>query len=254
MDDFLAKRIIPCLDIRNNQVVKGVNFLDIRNVGDPVEMACKYNSSGADELVFLDIDASREDRRPILDLLERVADSVFIPLTLGGGIRSISDARDALSAGADKVSINSAAVKNPALIKELADKVGAQAVVLAVDAKFDTDVNRWFIYTHGGKVKTDIDALEWCEFHSRNGAGEVLLTSMDADGTKKGFDIELLRRVNELMSIPLIASGGVGSVDHFVEASNYADAFLAASVFHFGELSVLDVKRAMASNGVRVRL
>jgi cyclase len=255
----LAKRIIPCLDVDNGRVVKGVKFVEIRDAGDPVEIARRYDQEGADEITFLDITASHEDRETIVHVVERVASEVFIPLTVGGGIRVVEDIRRMLNAGADKVAINTAAVARPEFVKEAADKVGSQCIVVAVDAKqvpTEGESLRWEIFTHGGRRPTGIDAVEWAVRMSEYGAGEILLTSMDRDGTKAGFDLALTRAVSDAVPVPVIASGGVGNLDHLVEGVTIggADAVLAASIFHFGEYSIMEAKQFMASKGVEVRL
>ena len=254
----LAKRIIPCLDVRNGRVVKGVQFVDIRDAGDPVEVARRYDQEGADEITFLDITASSDDRETIVHVVERVAEQVFIPLTVGGGIRKVEDVRRMLNAGADKVAINTAAVFNPELVKEASDRVGSQCIVVAIDAKkvsAEGEPNRWEIFTHGGRKPTGIDAIEWAVKMAEYGAGEILLTSMDRDGTKIGFDLELTRAVSEAINIPVIASGGVGNLDHLAEGVTIgkADAVLAASIFHFAEHTVAEAKQHMASQGIEVR-
>ena len=253
----LAKRIIPCLDVDNGRVVKGVQFVDIRDAGDPVEIARRYDEQGADELTFLDITASHEDRETMVHVVEEVAGQVFIPLTVGGGIRKVEDIRRMLNAGADKVAINTAAVHNPEFVKEAAEKFGSQCIVVAIDAKQVSDKpKRWEIFTHGGRKPTGIDAIEWARKMVAYGAGEILLTSMDRDGTKKGFDLDLTHAISEAVSVPVIASGGVGNLEHLVEGikQGHADAVLAASIFHFGEYSIEEAKRRMAANGIEVRL
>jgi cyclase len=253
----LAKRIIPCLDVDNGRVVKGVQFVDIRDAGDPVEIARRYDEQGADELTFLDITASHEDRETIVHVVEEVAGQVFIPLTVGGGIRKVEDIRRMLNSGADKVAINTAAVHNPEFVKEAAEKFGSQCIVVAIDAKQVSDKpKRWEIFTHGGRKPTGIDAIEWARKMVAYGAGEILLTSMDRDGTKKGFDLDLTRAISEAVSVPVIASGGVGELEHLVEGvkQGRADAVLAASIFHFGEYTIEEAKRRMAANGIEVRL
>ncbi len=251
----LAKRIIPCLDVDRGRVVKGVQFVDIRDAGDPVEIARRYDEQGADELTFLDITASHEEREILLHVVEAVAGEVFIPLTVGGGIRTLDDIRKLLQAGADKVSINTAAVKNPQLVAEAAKRFGSQCIVVAIDAK-QVGPNRWEVFTHGGRRPTGLDAVEWAARMERLGAGEILLTSMDRDGTKKGFDLELTRAVSERVSIPVIASGGVGSLEHLAEGilEGKADAVLAASIFHFGEYTIGEAKRYLKARGITVRL
>lgn len=250
----LAKRIIPCLDVDNGRVVKGVNFVDIRDAGDPVEVAKRYNEQGADEITFLDITATSDDRETIVHMVEDVASQVFIPLTVGGGIRCVDDIRRMLNAGADKVGINSAAVNNPEFVKEAADKFGSQCIVVAIDAKQVDD--HWEIFTHGGRKPTGIDVVEWAKKMADYGAGEILLTSMDGDGTKKGYDLALTRAVCEAVDIPVIASGGVGNLEHLAEGilEGKADAVLAASIFHFGEHTVQEAKEFMAQKGIEVRL
>ncbi|AXT48494.1 MULTISPECIES: imidazole glycerol phosphate synthase subunit HisF [Chromobacterium] len=254
---MLAKRIIPCLDVTAGRVVKGVNFLGLRDAGDPVEIARRYNEQGADELTFLDITASSDQRDIILHVIESVAEQVFIPLTVGGGVREVADIRRLLSAGADKVSINTAAVTRPQLVSEAADRFGSQCVVVAVDAKAVTPENdRWEVFTHGGRTRTGIDAVAWARQMQQLGAGEILLTSMDRDGTKIGFNLELTRAVSEAVDIPVIASGGVGTLQHLVDGVKLgkADAVLAASIFHFGEHTVAEAKQAMRDAGIEVRL
>ena len=253
---MLKTRIIPCLDVDNGRVVKGVNFVDIVDAGDPVEQAKIYNEQGADELCFLDITATHEGRDTIIRVVEKVADEVFIPLTVGGGISSVSHIRNLLNAGADKVSINSAAVKNPDFVKEAADQCGSQCIVVAIDAKAKEDGSKgWEIFTHGGRKGTGIDAVEWAVKMAEYGAGEILLTSMDRDGTKAGFNIPLTRAVSDAVSIPVIASGGVGELSHLVEGvtEGHASAVLAASIFHFGEYTIAQAKDAMTSAGIAVR-
>jgi len=255
----LAKRIIPCLDVDNGRVVKGVQFVDIRDAGDPVEVARRYDEQGADELTFLDITASSDDRETMVHVVEEVAGQVFIPLTVGGGIRTVEDIRRMLNAGADKVGINTAAVFNPEFVREAAEKFGSQCIVVAIDAKRvsgEGEAPRWEIFTHGGRKPTGIDALEWAVKMVDYGAGEILLTSMDRDGTKIGFDLELTRAVSEAVRVPVIASGGVGNLDHLAEGvkEGRADAVLAASIFHFGEYTIEQAKRRMAEQGIEVRL
>lgn len=253
---MLAKRIIPCLDVNAGRVVKGVNFVNLRDAGDPVEIAKKYNDEGADEITFLDITASSDARGLILDIIERVAEQVFIPLTVGGGVREVNDVRRLLNAGADKISINTSAVTNPQLVKEAADKFGSQAIVVAIDARKKTDGSGWEVFTHGGRKATGLDAIEWATKMNALGAGEILLTSMDRDGTKSGFDLPLTRAVAEAVSIPVIASGGVGNLEHLAEGviEGKADAVLAASIFHFGEYTVRAAKEHLAKRGVEMRL
>lgn len=251
------KRVIPCLDVDNGRVVKGTNFVDLRDAGDPVELAERYDRAGADELVFLDITATSDARSTIVDLARRTADNVFIPFTIGGGIRSVEDAQAVLDAGADKVSINSAAVKRPALIGEMAEVFGSQCVVLAIDAKRTGDaVPRWEVHTAGGRQPTGLDAVEWAIEGVRRGAGEILLTSMDRDGTKDGYDLEVTRAISDAVSVPVIASGGAGNLEDLVAGvrEGHADAVLVASLFHFGEYSVADAKNALHEAGVDVRL
>lgn len=256
----LAKRIIPCLDIKDGRVVKGVNFVSLRDAGDPVEIARSYNEQGADELVFLDITASSENRDLILHIVEKVAAQVFIPLTVGGGVRKAEDVSRLLNAGADKVSINTSAVLNPMLIKESADHYGSQCIVIAIDARQIPDANpespRWEVFTHGGRKPTGIDAIEWAQKIQALGAGEILLTSMDRDGTRSGFDLTLTRAISDSVDLPVIASGGVGHLDHLVEGilAGHADAVLAASIFHYGEYSILQAKQYLSSHGIEVRL
>jgi cyclase len=250
---MLAKRIIPCLDVNAGRVVKGVNFVDLRDAGDPVEIARQYDAQGADEITFLDITASSDGRDLILPVIRAVADQVFIPLTVGGGVRSVEDVRRLLNAGADKISINTAAIQNPGLVKECADKFGSQCIVVAIDAKRVGD--HWEVFTHGGRNATGLDAVAWARRVAELGAGEILLTSMDRDGTGQGFDVELTRAVSQSVAIPVIASGGVGSLDHLVEGvtQGAADAVLAASIFHFGQHTIGQAKRYMAERGVCVR-
>ena len=255
----LAKRIIPCLDVRDGRVVKGVKFIDIKDAGDPVEIAKRYDNEGADEITFLDITASHEGRNTTIEMVEKIADQVFIPLTVGGGIRKVEDVRVMLKAGADKVAVNSAAIFNPQLINELCAIFGSQCIVIAIDAKrISSNPSRWEIFTHGGRKPTGIDAIEWAVKMTEgdNGAGEILLTSMDRDGTKDGFDLELTKAVSEAVDVPLIASGGVGNLSHLSEGiiEGGADAVLAASIFHFGEFTVHEAKKAMQENGIEVRL
>lgn len=253
----LAKRIIPCLDVKDGRVVKGVNFIGLRDAGDPVEAAKRYNGEGADELTFLDITASSDNRDTILHIIEEVAGQVFIPLTVGGGVRTVADIRRLLNAGADKVSINTAAVTRPDLINEAAGFFGSQAIVAAVDAKAANPENtRWEIFTHGGRNPTSLDAVEWAVEMQKRGAGEILLTGMDRDGTKQGFNLPLTRAVAEAVDIPVITSGGVGNVRHLIEGitEGKADAVLAAGIFHFGEITIREAKRAMREAGIEVRL
>jgi cyclase len=249
----LAKRIIPCLDVHAGRVVKGVNFVKLRDAGDPVEIARGYGEAGADELAFLDITASSDARETIVEVIERVADQVFIPLTVGGGVRKVDDVRKLLNAGADKVSINTAAVEEPRLVSEAAHRFGSQAIVVAVDARRSGD--RWEVYTHGGRKARGIDAVEWAAKMAGLGAGEILLTSMDRDGTKSGFDLELTRAVSAAVPVPVIASGGVGTLEHLAQGieRGRADAVLAASVFHFGEITIPEAKRFLAARGIEMR-
>jgi cyclase len=252
----LAKRIIPCLDVTGGRVVKGVNFVGLRDAGDPIEIARRYDAEGADELTFLDITASSDNRGLILQVIEDVAAQVFIPLTVGGGVRSVEDVRRLLNAGADKVSINTAAVTDPQLVADACQRFGSQCIVVAIDAKrVAGDGSRWEVFTHGGRRPTGLDALEWGRRMQAAGAGEILLTSMDRDGTRQGFDLELTRAMSDALTIPIIASGGVGSIEHFSAGvlAGRADAVLAASVFHYGELSVGAVKRHMAAMGIEIR-
>lgn len=255
----LAKRIIPCLDVDDGRVVKGVQFVDIRDAGDPVEVAKRYNDAGADEITFLDITASHEGRDTTLHTVERIASQVFIPLTVGGGVRTQEDIRNLLNAGADKVGINSAAVHNPEFVREAAERFGSQCIVVAIDAKkvsAESEPNRWEIFTHGGRKPTGLDAVQWAKRMTDYGAGEILLTSMDRDGTKNGFDIALTRAISDAVPVPVIASGGVGNLQHLVDGviQGGADAVLAASIFHFGEYSVEEAKRFMQSAGIEMRL
>lgn len=251
-----TKRIIPCLDVKDGRVVKGVNFVDLIDAGDPVACARAYDEAGADELVFLDITASSDKRNIVADMVRRVAETVFIPFTVGGGIRTVDDFKAILREGADKVSVNSAAIDNPTLISEAADKFGSQCVVVAIDAKRRADGNGWTIYKHGGRLDMGIDAVEWAAECAHLGAGEILLTSMDCDGTKAGYDIELTRAISKEVSIPVIASGGAGSKEHFYNAltEGQAEAALAASLFHFKELEISEVKEYLRNRGVSVRL
>ena len=253
---MLTKRIIPCLDVKDGRVVKGVNFINFKDAGDPVEVAAAYDRAGADEVVFLDITASSDNRSTVVDMVRRVAEKVFIPFTVGGGIRTVEDFKSILREGADKVSVNSAAIMNPRLISDAADKFGSQCVVVAIDAKRRVDGSGWNIYKNGGRIDMGIDAVEWAIKANQLGAGEILLTSMDGDGTKAGYDIELTRAISENVSIPVIASGGAGTKEHFYEAltEGKADAALAASLFHFKELEIRDVKEYLQNKGVPVRL
>jgi cyclase len=252
---MLAKRIIPCLDVNAGRVVKGVNFVELRDAGDPVEIARRYDEQGADEITFLDITASSDDRDIILHIVEAVASQVFIPLTVGGGVRQVEDVRRLLNAGADKVSMNTAAVSNPQLVADASAKVGSQCIVVAVDAK-QTSPGRWEVFTHGGRKNTGLDAIEWARKVESLGAGEILLTSMDRDGTKAGFDLPLTRAVADAVGIPVIASGGVGTLQHLADGvtEGRADAVLAASIFHYGEYTVRQAKEFMRSRGIEVRL
>ena len=256
---MLAKRIIPCLDVKDGRVVKGINFVNLRDAGDPVEQARVYDEQGADELVFLDITASYERRKPIIDVIRATAEQVFIPLTVGGGIRDLDDIRELLKAGADKVSINTAAVRRPQLVKEAAQEFGSQCIVVAIDAKRTaSNIRRmsWEVYVEGGRTPTGIDAVEWARQVEELGAGEILLTSMDRDGTKLGYDLELTRRISEAVNIPVIASGGAGNLEHLYEAFEIgkADAVLAASIFHYGEYSIREAKEYLRKKGITVRL
>lgn len=253
---MFTKRIIPCLDVKNGRVVKGVNFVDLRDAGDPVEIAAAYDRAGADELVFLDITASSDARSTVVDMVRRVAETVFIPFTVGGGIRTVEDFRLLLREGADKISINSSAIQNPSLISEAADKFGRQCVVVAIDAKRRADGSGWNIYKNGGRIDMGIDAVEWAMEADRRGAGEILLTSMDCDGTKSGYDLELTRTIADHVSVPVIASGGAGTKEHFYEAltDGHADAALAASLFHYKELEINEVKQYLRDRNVPVRL
>jgi cyclase len=252
---MLAKRIIPCLDVDNGRVVKGVQFLDIRDAGDPVEVARRYNEQGADEITFLDITATSSGRDTTYRTVERMAESVFVPLTVGGGVRKVEDIRSLLNAGADKVSINSAAVFNPEFVQEASQRFGAQCIVVAIDAKKTAD-NKWEIFTHGGRKPTGIDAIEWSVKMAEYGAGELLITSMDADGTKSGYDLKLMRQINNRVNIPTIASGGVGCLQHLADGilQGGADAVLAASIFHFGQHTILEAKQYLAAQGIEMRL
>lgn len=251
----LAKRIIPCLDVDNGRVVKGVKFVDIRDAGDPVEIARRYDREGADEITFLDITATQDNRDTIVHVVEQVASEVFIPLTVGGGIRTLDDIRRMLNAGADKVGINSAAVFNPDFVREAAERFGSQCIVVAIDAK-KVESDRWEIFTHGGRKATGIDAIAWAKKMVVYGAGEILLTSMDRDGTRVGFDLPLTRAISEAVTVPVIASGGVGNLDHLADGIilGKADAVLAASIFHFAEYTIAQAKQHMASRGIEVRL
>jgi cyclase len=250
----LAKRIIPCLDVTNGRVVKGVNFIGLRDAGDPIEISRRYDDQGADELTFLDITASSDNRDLILHIIEEVATQVFIPLTVGGGVRKVEDVRRLLNAGADKVSINTSAVVNPELVRDAADRYGSQCIVVAIDVK--RVENRWEVFTHGGRKATGLDAIEWAKKMQALGAGEILLTSMDRDGTRNGFDLALIRTVSDTVDVPVIASGGVGNLQHLVDGilEGHADAVLAASIFHYGEYTVRQAKEYMAQHDIEVRL
>jgi len=250
---MLAKRIIPCLDVTDGRVVKGVNFVELKDAGDPVEIARRYNEAGADELIFLDITASSDNRDLILHIIEAVASEVFIPLTVGGGVRAVTDVQRLLNAGADKVSINTSAVIDPQLVKDASDRYGSQCIVVAIDAKRSGE--RWEVFTHGGRKATGLDAVEWARRMETLGAGELLLTSMDRDGTRSGFDLDMTRALSDAVSIPIIASGGVGNLQHLVDGvrEGRADAVLAASIFHFGEYTVDDAKKYMKQHGIEVR-
>ena len=253
---MLTKRIIPCLDVKNGRVVKGVNFVDLKDAGDPVEIGAAYGKAGADELVFLDITASSDNRKTVVDMVRRVAETVFIPFTVGGGIRTVEDFKVLLREGADKISVNSAAIANPGLIRQAADKFGSQCVVVAIDAKRRPDGSGWNVYKNGGRVDVGLDAVEWAKEAERLGAGEILLTSMDCDGTKAGYDLELTGAIARSVSIPVIASGGAGTLEHFYTAltEGGADAALAASLFHYKELEIRQVKEYLSERGVPVRL
>jgi cyclase len=255
---MLAKRIIPCLDVNAGRVVKGVNFVDLRDAGDPVEVARRYDEQGADEIAFLDITASSDNRDLILSIVERVAEQVFIPLTVGGGVRKVEDVRRLLNAGADKVSINTSAVTNPQLVADAAGRFGAQCIVVAIDARRVPKEGEahWEVFTHGGRNRTGLDAVDWARRMAELGAGEILLTSMDRDGTRAGFDIELTRAVADAVPVPLIASGGVGNLEHLAEGilRGGADAVLAASIFHYGDFTISQAKRCMAEHGIEVRM
>tara|TARA_B100001996_G_scaffold123957_1_gene93847 strand:+ start:466 stop:1239 length:774 start_codon:yes stop_codon:yes gene_type:complete len=255
----VAKRIIPCLDVDDGRVVKGVNFINIRDAGDPVEIAKRYDEQGADEIAFLDITASSDNRKTLIHVVEKVASQVFIPLTVGGGIRDILDIQKMLKAGADKVSINTAAVNNPNFVEDAAKRFGSQCIVVAIDAKknkLENNTPYWEVYTHGGRNNSNINAVDWAKKMADLGAGEILLTSMDKDGTKDGFDIELTKTISEAVSIPVIASGGVGNLDHLAEGilAGKADAVLAASIFHFGEYTVAEAKKSLSKKNIEVRL
>ena len=252
---MFTKRIIPCLDVNNGRVVKGINFVNLRDAGDPVEIAAAYDKAGADEVVFLDITASSDNRNKVVDMVRKVAENVFIPFTVDGGIRTVDDFKALLREGADKISINSSAINTPQLISDAADKFGSQCVVVAIDARKRTDGSGWNVYKNGGRIDTGLDAIEWAIKADKMGAGEILLTSMDCDGTKNGYDIELTRLISENVSVPVIASGGAGTKEHFYEAltEGKADAALAASLFHYKELEIMDLKKYLADNGVSVR-
>ncbi len=252
---MLAKRIIPCLDVTAGRVVKGVNFIELRDAGDPVEIARRYDAQGADELTFLDITASSDDRGILFRMIEKVAEQIFIPLTVGGGVRQVADVRNLLNAGADKVSINTSAILNPQLVADAAGRYGSQCIVVAIDAK-QVATGRWEVFTHGGRRATGLDAIAWAQKMQNLGAGEILLTSMDRDGSKMGFDLQLTRAVVDAVEIPVIASGGVGNLQHLVDGIKQggADAVLAASIFHFGEYTVAQAKQCMAQQGIEVRL
>ena len=255
MNSDIVARVIPCLDVTNGRVVKGVNFVDLRDAGDPVELAARYDAQGADELVFLDITASSDGRETMVDVVSRTAEQVFIPFTVGGGIREVSDARKMLRAGADKVSVNTAAVQRPEVIADIAAEFGAQCVVCAIDAKWDASRNSWTVYLHGGRTATELDAVQWAERAVAMGAGEILLTSMDRDGTRDGFDIALTRAVSAAVGVPVIASGGVGTLDHLADGviDGGATGVLAASIFHFGDHTISEAKDVMTARGIRVR-
>lgn len=252
---MFTKRIIPCLDVNNGRVVKGINFVNLRDAGDPVEIAAAYDKAGADEVVFLDITASSDNRNTVVDMVRKVAENVFIPFTVGGGIRTVDDFKALLREGADKISINSSAINTPQLISDAADKFGSQCVVVAIDARKRTDGSGWNVYKNGGRIDTGLNAIEWAIKADKMGAGEILLTSMDCDGTKNGYDIELTRQISENVSVPVIASGGAGTKEHFYEAltEGKADAALAASLFHYKELEIMDLKKYLADKGVSVR-
>lgn len=252
---MLSKRIIPCLDVKDGRVVKGVNFVNLRDAGDPVEIAKKYSDEGADEVCFLDITASNEERKTMIDVVERTAAQVFVPLTVGGGVRTLDDVRQILLAGADKVSINTAAVKNPDFVKEAADKFGSQCIVVAIDARSVGD-SKWEVFTHGGRNPTGIDAVEWAQKMEDYGAGEILLTSMDKDGTKSGYDLPLTKTISRNLRIPIIASGGAGNLEHLSDGVKLgeADAVLVASIFHYGEYTIKEAKEFLSANGISVRL
>jgi len=255
MNSDIVARVIPCLDVTNGRVVKGVNFVDLRDAGDPVELAARYDAQGADELVFLDITASSDGRNTMVDVVSRTAEEVFIPFTVGGGIREVSDARRMLRAGADKVSVNTAAVQRPEVISDIASEFGAQCVVCAIDAKWDAHRNSWIVYLHGGRTATELDAVQWAERAVSLGAGEILLTSMDRDGTRDGFDIALTKAVSSAVGVPVIASGGVGTLDHLADGviDGGSTGVLAASIFHFGDHTISEAKDVMSARGIRVR-
>lgn len=255
MNADIVARVIPCLDVTNGRVVKGVNFVDLRDAGDPVELAARYDQQGADELVFLDITASSDGRDTMIDVVSRTAEEVFIPFTVGGGIREVSDARALLRAGADKVSVNTAAVQRPELVSDIAAEFGAQCVVCAIDAKWDEPTRSWRVYLHGGRTRTDIDVIEWANTIVQKGAGEILLTSMDRDGTRDGFDLALTKAVSDAVNVPVIASGGVGALSHLADGVLHGGAtgVLAASIFHFGEHTIGEAKTEMSARGIRVR-
>ncbi|MGI9533352.1 MAG: imidazole glycerol phosphate synthase subunit HisF [Thermodesulfobacteriota bacterium] len=252
---MISKRIIPCLDVKDGRVVKGVQFLNLRDAGDPVEIAKKYSEEGADEITFLDITASNEDRDTMIDVVKRTASEVFVPLTVGGGVRTIEDVRNLLLAGADKIAINTAAVKNPQFVKQASDKFGSQCIVVAIDAR-SNGKDKWEVYTHGGRKPTGIDAIEWAVKMESLGAGEIMLTSMDKDGTKDGYDIDLTKSISRALKIPVIASGGAGNIDHLLEGINSgeADAVLCASIFHYGEYTISEAKEYLRSKGVLIRI
>lgn len=252
---MISKRIIPCLDVKDGRVVKGVQFVNLRDAGDPVEVAKKYSDEGADEITFLDITASHENRDTMIDVVKRTASEVFVPLTVGGGVRTLEDVRNLLLAGADKIAINTAAVNNPQFVKKAADKFGSQCIVVAIDAR-SNGKDKWEVYTHGGRNPTGIDAVEWAVKMESLGAGEILLTSMDKDGTKDGYDIKLTKTISRAVKIPVIASGGAGNIDHLVEGINSgeADAVLCASIFHYGEYTISEAKQYLQSKGVLVRI
>lgn len=251
-----TKRIIPCLDVKNGRVVKGINFVDLKDAGDPVEVGAAYDKAGADELVFLDITASSDSRNIVIDMVRKVAETIFIPFTVGGGVRTVDDFKAILREGADKISVNSAAINNPTLISDAADKFGSQCVVVAIDARRREDGSGWNIFKNGGRIDTGIDAVEWAMKVDKLGAGEILLTSMDCDGTKAGYDVELTRIISENVSVPVIASGGAGNMDHFYDAltTGKADAALAASLFHYKEMEIMDLKKYLVDKGLSMRM